>query len=469
MKCAKLVLRCGSAAVLFSLAACSQLTPVRPAPALPAQFSVSLAAHQASAPRWSNFGDDGLRAWIAQVWAGNSELRLGLARLDSAAQDLRLVRAQQSASINLEQSAERRKNSALDQGESESKNPSSRYTSQISFGYEIDLRGRLAAARKASEAEQSANQHDLLALRLSLARQTAELWLSRAELQANIDNTRQTIALRQQLLQSEQRKRAAGMSKTEALQEHESALLTASLLLNKQEQGRQSVERNLCLLANLMPGECRLPAGKPLAALALPQLGNGVPAQLLQQRPDLAAAQARYDAARSRIDEAEAARWPSLSIAGVIGVNAAAPAGLLKKGANHWSLMPQFALPLFDGGRRQAELEKSKSAAEQHYLQWHAAITRAVHEVESGSASLLESRQNAHDLQAVHSIAARQLEKERQARKAGLGNAQSEWRSQLALLQVEQEVSAARHAQLLANVHLQAALGGAWPGTPDAP
>ncbi len=469
MKCAKLVLRCSSAAILFSLTACSQLTPPRAAPAVPAQFSVSLAANVASEPTWTNFGDAGLSTWISQVWTSNSDVRLGLARLDSAAIDLRLVRAQQSVGVNFEQTAERRKISKLDLGEGESKNPSSRYASQVSFGYEIDLRGRLAAMLKATEAEQTANRFDLLALRLSLARQTAELWLSRAELHANIETTQKTIQLRQQLLQTEQRKVRAGMSKTEALLEHDSALVSAKLLLNKQQQGRQSVERNLCLLANIVPSECRLPVGKPLAALSLPQMANGVPAQLLQQRPDLAAAQARYDAARSRINEAEAARWPSLSIAGVIGLNAGTPAGLLKKGANNWSFMPQLSLPLFDGGRRQAELEKNKSSAEQQYLQWHAAITRAVHEVETSTASLLESQQSERDLQALRGITSRQLDKEQQARKAGLGIAQNEWRSQLALLQVEQESNTARHAQLLANVHLQAAIGGAWQNSKEAP
>lgn len=465
-----LVLRCASAAVMFTLAGCSQLTPPRAAPALPAQFSVSLplslpASMPASMPSeqaWASFGDAGLGTWLTQVWAENTDLRLGLARLDSAAIDLRLVRAQQSSSVNIEQSAERRKISKLDAGDSESKNPSQRYVTQVSFGYEIDLRGRLAAMLKASEAEQAASRLDLLALRLSLARQTAELWLSRAELQANIETTQKTIQLRQHWQQAEKRKIQAGLSKGATLQEQDSALLTAHLLLNKQKQSLQSVERNLCLLANTLPSECRLPASKTLAALTLPQIGNGVPAQLLQQRPDLAAAQARYDAARSRIDEAKAARWPSLSIAGILGVNADSPAGLLRKGASNWSFMPQISLPLLDGGRREAEVEKNQSSAEQQYMQWHATITRAVHEVETSAADLLESQKNERALQALRAISLSQLENQRAARRAGLATAYSEWQSQLTLLQIEQESTAARHGQLLASVHLLAAVGGGW-------
>ena len=231
------------------------------------------------------------------------------------------------------------------------------------MAYEIDLRGRLAASLRAGKAEQSANQFDLAALRLSLARQTAELWLSRAELQSNLESTQQTLQLRQHWRQAEQAKFKSGLSNWQTVQEQESNLLNASLLLSKQKEALQSVERSLCLLANAMPSNCRLPAAKTLSSLTLPQFGNGLPAQLLQQRPDLAAAQARYDAARARIDEANAARWPSLSIAGVLGVNAGNPAGLLKQGASNWSLMPQLSLPILDGGRREAEAEKKPSGS----------------------------------------------------------------------------------------------------------
>ena len=454
-----LVLLCSS---LAGLTGCSQLTPSRAAPPLPQKFTLSLASSTPTSQAWSSFGDAGLSAWIKQVWAENSELSLGLARLDSAAIELRLVRAQQAVGINLEQAVERKKISKLDLGESESSNPSNRYASQFSLGYEIDLRGRLAASLRAGKAEQTASQFDLAALRLSLARQTAELWLSRAELQSNLESTQQTLQLRQQWRQAEQAKFRAGLSNWQTVQEQEYSILSANLLLSKQKEALQSIERSLCLLANAVPSECRLPAAKTLTNLTLPQFGNGLPAQLLQQRPDLAAAQARYDAARARIDEANAARWPSLSIAGVLGVNAASPAGLFKQGASNWSLMPQLSLPILDGGRREAEVEKSQAAAAQQYSQWHAAITRAVHEVENGSAAMLQSTVNYQSLQAQRAIQLQQLNNARAARHAGLAQGQAEWRSQLAVLQIEQDCLAAKREQLLASVNLLAALGGGW-------
>ena len=104
MKRALLVLLCSG------LAGCSTLTPPRAAPSFPAQFTLSLPSSTPTAEAWASFGDTALSAWIAQVWAENSELSLGLARLDSAAIELRLVRAQQAVGINLEQALERKKN-----------------------------------------------------------------------------------------------------------------------------------------------------------------------------------------------------------------------------------------------------------------------------------------------------------------------------------------------------------------------
>ncbi|MDC8758062.1 efflux transporter outer membrane subunit [Janthinobacterium fluminis] len=457
--------------ICAALGACAHDTaPPRAAPAVPAHFSSAVGGAAPGADAWAALGDAGLTAWIERVWAGNTDIAAGLARLDAAAADLRAATAEQSPRVALETSVERRKLSKFDQGESDAdtRNPATRYAGQLTLGYELDLRGRVRAAVRAGQAERAASGHDLTALRLSLARQTAELWLARAELHAAAGLAEDSARLRRQWRQGEQARLGAGLSNANPLRQQDSESVGADLLVQRQRDAAQRIERGLCLLAASMPADCALPPAQPLRQLRLPAVGNAVPAQLLQRRPDLAAAQARYDAARARIDEADAARWPALTLGGAVGINAGGLGALRKSGASSWSLMPQLELPLFDGGRRQADLARAKSAAAEQYAQWHGSIARAVHEVEDSSAAVLHSQVNYAARQRQHAIAEAQLDSVRRARRAGMVHGSAEWSAHLAQLQAEQDSVAARHEQLLAAVNLIAALGGGWDGAAEA-
>lgn len=460
-------------ALCCALGACAHTTPSREAPALQERFSHAMPGEAPGPDAWAALGDPGLSDWIARVWAANTDLAAALARLDAAAADLRAAGAARAPGVTLASSVERRKLSGFDQGlldgDSAPGNPATRYATQITLGYELDLRGRLRAAVRASQAEQAASGHDLAALRLSLARQTAALWVERAELRASVALAEESVRLRQQWRQTEQARVRAGLSTASAVREQDSESVALELLVKQQRDALQRIERGLCLLAASIAAECAAPVGQALESLRLPAVGNAVPAQLLQRRPDLAAAQARYDAARARIDEADAARWPALTLGGVIGINAGSWGGLQKRGAAHWSLMPQLELPLFDGGLRQANLARANAAAAEQYAQWHGSIARAVHEVEDSSAAVLHSQVTYDARQRLRIISETQLESVRRARRAGVVNGHAEWRAQLVHLQAEQDSLAARREQLQAAVNLIAALGGGWDGAASAP
>lgn len=454
--------------VCCALGACAHTTPGREAPALQGSFGHPLPGEAPGAEAWAALGDTGLTEWIERVWAGNTDMSAAVARLDAAAAELRAAGAARTPQLALGASVERRKLSAFDEGVLDGQtgpgNPATRYATQLTLGYELDLRGRLRAAVRASQAEQTATGHDLTALRLSLARQSAELWVARAELRAATLLAEKSVDLRRQWRQAEQLRLEVGLSNADPLREQDREGVAVELLVKQQRDALQRIERSLCLLAASITADCGLPPGQPLAQLRLPAVGNAVPAQLLQRRPDLAAAQARYDAARARIDEADAARWPTLTLGGLVGVNAGSWGGLRRSGATGWSLMPQLELPLFDGGRRQADLARAKAGAAEQYAQWHGNIARAVHEVEDSSAAVLHS-QNVYDArQRQRAITQTQLETVQRARRAGKVNGNTEWRAQLAHLQAEQDSLEARRDQLQAAVNLIAALGGGWDG-----
>ncbi|WP_137936802.1 efflux transporter outer membrane subunit [Chitinivorax sp. B] len=446
------------------LSACAQVTPPNTPLTLPDRYATPVAGSLPTGDAWASLGDPGLTQWIEQVWARNTDLAAGVARLDEAQAELTVITADRYPKLDFEHSAERRRQSKYDLGEvsEETKNPSTRHASQLVFGYELDLRGRIRAAIRAGEADRAARQFDHTALRLSLARETATLWFNRAELQHNLTLANQQLTLQRQILDSTQRKRRAGLLSGNQLHTLEQELNEVDWQLRQENDALQRVERSLCQLAAMTPTDCRLPEGKPLDQLRQPAVGNAVPAELLQRRPDLAAAQARYDAARARIDEAEAARWPALTLAGVLGVSAGNWAGLRRHNARNWSLMPQLAMPLFDAGRLLAEADKARSTAAESYASWHGAILQAVHEVEDAAATLQYAAQQDDNRQQQQAIADRQYRATEQARRVGLGTAQAEWQAGLQRLQSAKARSAAQRERLQSTVALISALGGGW-------
>ncbi|MGR2662267.1 efflux transporter outer membrane subunit [Chromobacterium haemolyticum] len=452
--------------LLLALGGCAGMEPSRPAPALPERYSQALPGHAPDAQAWDGFGDPGLSRWIATVREGNIDLAASLARLDAARAELGVLNADRYPKLDFEQSVERRKLSKFDLGEvgEDTANPSTRYSTRLALGYEVDLRGRVSAAVRAGRADLKASGGDLDALGLSLARQTTELWLTRAELAADIELLREAARLRQRLLAGVAAKRRVGLASGRQLLEPDSEASEAARLLAQQGDALKRVERSLCQLAAQMPNACGLPPARPLRELRLPEVGGEVPARLLQRRPDLSAAQARYDAARARIDEAEAARWPSLTLNGGLGISAGSWSALRGSKVLNWSLLPQLDIPLFDAGKRKAEAQRAHFAAAEQYAAWRGAVTRAVYEVEDAAAAAHFAGTDQEAKQRQYVDASRRLRAERDARGVGLSDGQAEWRAQLAQLQAEQGVQGARRQQLLAAANLIAALGGGWEG-----
>ncbi|MFC4490351.1 efflux transporter outer membrane subunit [Chromobacterium aquaticum] len=450
----------------LALAGCAGLEAARPAPALPQHYRQALPGNSPDAQAWDGFGDPGLGQWIATVRAGNTDLAASLARLDAARAELGVVNADRYPKLDFEQSVERRKLSKFDLGEvgEDTANPSTRYSTRLALAYEVDLRGRISAAVRAGRADLKASGGDRDALQLSLARQTAELWLTRAELIADVDLARENTQLRQRLLGSVAAKRRVGLASGRQLLEPDSEASEAARQLTQQRDALARVERSLCQLAAKMPDACALPPARPLRELRLPEVGGEVPARLLQRRPDLVAAQARYDAARARTDEAEASRWPSLTLSGGLGISAGSWSGLRGSKVQNWSLLPQLDIPLFDAGKRKAEAQRARSAAAEQYAAWHGAISRAVYEVEDAAAASHFAKAEQDARQRQYLDASLRLRAERDARGVGLSDGQAEWRARLGQVQAEQGVLAARRQQLLAAVNLIAALGGGWEG-----
>jgi NodT family efflux transporter outer membrane factor (OMF) lipoprotein len=228
---------------------------------------------------------------------------------------------------------------------------------------------------------------------------------------------------------------------------------------------RAQLEHAIAVLIGVAPAQFSLPARELLpAAQELPQIPALLPAQLLERRPDIAAAERRAAAANAEIGVAQAAFFPTLSLAASGGWRGPTLGDLIALPNRVWSLGPTLAAILFDAGAREAATDAAHASFEQSAAQYRQTVLAALQEVEDNLVALRLLADEAQ-LQREAVRAARQtLDLTTNQYKAGTVNYLNVLIAQTALVNAQLAELGIQNRQLTANVTLIRALGGGWAG-----
>ncbi len=457
----RLTLLAASLATLIS--GCAPLSP-RPAvdPGLPSYYAGEGDSVAARPPAWRNyFTDPALQAQIAQALAHNRDRGLALARLDEARALAGLQASQRSPVVVLDAQAQRGRVPA---DLNLSRRPLLGDQFQLGLGlasWELDLWGRLAqldeAARQAWLASDAAAQ----ALSLSLIHQVAQTWLQLGELDERLRLAQSALDSRDETLRIFTRRVALGSTSRLALTQVQLLQSQAAALVSQLRMQREAQWQLLTLLTGGSPAprEPRLTALAPLRA--------GLPSDLLRSRPDVIAAEHQLLASDANVQAARAAYLPRISLTAALGSASAELSGVLKGGSAAWSLTPDMALPLLDGGRRDRQLAVQQARRQQALLAYERAVQLALRDVNDA----LSARQRlAEQVQISDQALAAQAERARLAQRrydTGAAAFLEVLDAQRDLLAAEQQQVQARRALLAAQASLYAALGGGDLVNPD--
>lgn len=444
------------AAGLALLAGCAPLPPQPAADAdLPARFALEPEPAPLAPPAWRDyFADPALQAQIEQALAHNRDRALALARLDEARALAGLQASQRSPQVALDAQGQRARVPA---DLNLTRRPLLGDQFQLGLGlasWELDLWGRLSrldeAARQAWLASDAAAQ----ALTLSLVHQVAQTWLQLAELDERLRLARRALDSREETLRIFTRRVEVGATSRLALTQVQLLRTQAAALVSQLQQQREAQWQALTLLTGGAPAP-----GEPRLA-DLPPLRAGLPAELLSQRPDLVAAEHQLRAAEASVQAARAAYLPRISLTAAFGSASAELSGLLKAGSTAWSVTPDVALPLLDGGRREQNLAVQQARRQQALLAYERAVQQALRDVNDA----LSARQRlAEQLGIAGQTLAAQAERAHLAlRRYDTGAAAflEVLDAQRDLLAAEQQQVQARRAVLASQASLYAALGG---------
>ncbi len=208
---------------------------------------------------------------------------------------------------------------------------------------------------------------------------------------------------------------------------------------------------------------------KPAAIPAVPRAAAaGLPADLLNWRPDLRAAQHDYASATAKIGQAEAALYPSISLTGTINTGGANFGDLAKRSTIGWSFGPTLSVPIFQGGKLNAEVDGAKASRDLTLIAYKKAILTALSEVENASVAFNQNHLRATQLQRIV-LNSRKIRDLTLAQfEAGSKSFIDVLTAQRDVLNSETSLAELRTDLVVSYIALQKALGGSWQGRLDA-
>jgi NodT family efflux transporter outer membrane factor (OMF) lipoprotein len=258
---------------------------------------------------------------------------------------------------------------------------SSTYRASLAASWEPDVWGRIRREVESAGANAQSSAADLAAARLSAQGALATDYFDLRELDAETALLQATVEGYQQSLKIAQNRFNAGAAPHSDVLQAQSQLASTQADLADLGRQRAAFEHAIAVLTGQAPETFALGA-QPSWNPSIPEVPAGVPSELLQRRPDVAAAERRAAAASAQIGVATAAYFPSLTLTGSYGYSAGELGSLFSASSSLWSYGLSAAETLFDGGLRKAQVSAARASYDQTVAQYRQAALTAFQNVE---------------------------------------------------------------------------------------
>jgi outer membrane protein, multidrug efflux system len=420
---------------------------------------------------WQAFMDADLNPLVDRALTGNQNLRVAAARLDQARDQVTVARSALLPTIDLSAAAARGKTSA--------NRPLAGYaiqnqaTVQNNFelgptvSYEIDLFGRVRREVEGARASEQQAEADYENTRLMLTAQLVTDYFALRELDAEIGVVSRSLDLQRDALGFIRSRHELGFATGLDLAQQE-ALVDANAtqfeLLNNQ---RAQYEHAIATLVGTAAPGFSVPAAP--ASAALPRIPVGLPADLLQRRPDVASAERAMAAANARIGVARAAYYPNISLGTGfgepnVGWQSNALSTLFNASSRLWSLGLSAGETLFDAGKTRANVRIADADYTAAVATYRQTVLVAMEEVENGITGLAALARAVTQADASVKSAQAAVDIATARYKGGVDTYLEMITAQQALLSNQRQDVQVRGQQFATAVYLVKALGGGWQG-----
>ena len=335
---------------------------------------------------WGIFGDPQLDALLQQVEISNQNVLVAEAQFRRAQALVASSRAVYFPTLDANVSVVRSRSPTGVIGGTTAGRTITNRSASLNSAWEADLWGRLRRTVESSEAGAQASAADLAAARLSAQAELASDYFQLRILDAQKQLLEDTVAAFQKSLDLTKNRYDAGVAAKVDLVQAETQLKSTQAQAIDTGVQRAQLEHAIAVLIGKAPAEFSI-APTPLA-VAMPRVPVGLPSELLERRPDVAAAERRVAAANAQIGVAKAAYFPSLTLSASYGSRSAVASQLFTAPSGFWSIGPALAQSIFDAGLRRAQTEQAIAGYDATVAEYRQAVLAGFQEVEDNLAAL---------------------------------------------------------------------------------
>lgn len=417
-----------------------------------------------SLDRWcSDFGAPQLEKLVDQTFQKNLDLRASWARLKQADASAREAGAGRWPILSAEASWSRTEQPSLPPQVEIDKN---QLKASIGVNYEVDLYGRMANLHQAAKLDRRAARADVEAMAISMTSQVAENWFNLVHQRAKADLIDEQIDITEDFLEITLLRLSRGRATALDVNQQKQQVQSLEGQLENVKARIETAKHQLAILVGEPPQNHV--AGQRRTLPDLPERpDSGVPADLLNRRPDLRAALYRLKAADKRTAAAVKDQFPSIQLSTSLFYQAPNLDQLFED--IFWTALVSATQPLFDGGRRFAAVDRAEATAEAQLYNYGKTLLTALREVED--ALVLETQQDKliESLEEQKESAEQALRLARQRYQRGATDYLRVLTALQSLQSVEQTLLDSRRQQFSHRLQLCRALGGTWTNNLEAP
>jgi len=410
---------------------------------------------------WTMFGDADLNDLQTRLLQHSPDLAAALARYNQAKAFSDQLRSGLFPSLVLGANAQRdRQSNTRPLRGLAQPNDYNSFTAGVEIDYEFDLWGRVRNEVNAGRAQAQAVAADLESARLSLQAQLADDYLVLRGLDRQLATLNETVKAYQSALELTQTRHDGGIASGLDVARAQTQLGTSRSLAAQTLAQRAVAEHAIAALIGESASEFSMPPR--LAQIELPQVPAGVPATLLQRRPDIAAAQRRVVASNASVGVARAAFFPAVTLSATAGYQSAAAGNWISAPNVFWSIGPSLLFTLFDAGKREAQVAQAEAALDEAGSVYRGVVLTAFQQVEDGLALEHDYRDASIEEHSAVTAAERSLDFALTRYREGEVSYLEVVTSQTITLQTQLDSLSLDTLELRASVQLIRALGGGW-------
>lgn len=415
-------------------------------------------------PWWEIFGDTALNDAQRRATEANQDLKAAAARVEQARATARVARSELLPAVNFNPAYVRQRYSP-NQEPSFGALTANTFSAPLDLSYEIDLWGRVRRGFESARAEAQASLAAFHNVLLVLHADVAQNYFALRALDAELATVRGTVDLRKEQVRLVRSRFEGGVGNELDVARAETELATTEAELASLARRRTELENALAILLGENPSGFRFAALSDSAARWSPQppeIPAGLPARLLERRPDVAEAERQLAASNARIGVAKAAFFPVVRLTGSGGYLSGEVENLFNWESRVWSIGPSVSLPIFAGGRNLAEYRRSRFAYDEAVAKYRQRILVAFGEVENSLAGIrrLNEQSAAQQRAVVNARRAADLATDRY--RSGIVSYLEVVDASREALQTERADAQLAGQRLVAAVQLIKALGGGW-------